>query len=95
MINCYLLQGQGVDYESTSAQLEFVAGSERVCHNVIILQDTECEPFPESFFASLTLMKGNPVIIINPNITEVIIDDSNENDCGKFKTSQWLSPLVW
>ena len=84
-----------MDYESTSAQLEFVAGSERVCHNVIILQDTECELFPENFFASLTLMKGNPVIIINPNITEVIIDDSNENDCGKFKTSQWLSPLVW
>ena len=74
-----------MDYESTSAILRFSSGSERECHSIAILQDTECEQISENFFANLTLMMGSPVIIINPQLTEIIIDDSNETDCGKFK----------
>ena len=73
----------GIDYEPTSAMLSFSTGSERDCHTITILQDTDCEQTPENFFANLTLTSGSPVIIIDPELTEIIIDDSNETDCGK------------
>ena len=55
-----------------------------MCHNVEIIQDDECEPTPENFFADLTILRGNPVIILDPESTEVFIDDANETDCGEL-----------
>ena len=75
--------GAGVDYVAGSAELEFTRGSVRVCHTVQLIQDEECELPVENFFANLTLLSGRPVISINPFITEIIIDDSSENDCGE------------
>ena len=73
----------GVDYESDSAELTFVRGSMRECHTVNIIPDEECEQPPENFFSVLRLVRGSPVIAINPSTTEVVIDDSNEPDCSE------------
>ena len=84
MINFVVIMiGAGVDYVAVSAVLEFTRGSMRECHTVQLIQDDECELPVENFFANLTLLSGRPVIIIDPFITEVIIDDSSENDCGE------------
>ena len=72
-----------MDYESDSAELMFVRGSMRECHTVNIIPDEECEQHPENFFSVLRLVRGSPVIAINPSTTEVVIDDSNEPDCSE------------
>lgn len=67
---------------SASVPLEFVTGSDRVCHVVEILQDDDCELTPENFFADLTIVSGRPIINIEPMNTQIFIDDANETDCG-------------
>ena len=79
--NCWLITGAGVDYVAVSAELQFTVGDEKVCHQVVIIDDDDCEPSPETFFADLSLLTGDLVTVL-PNFTLIIIDDTNENDCG-------------
>ena len=72
----------GIDYVGATANLAFAHGSDRECHDVIILQDDECEPIPENFFADLALVSGSNVMI-DPGLTRVDIDDSLEDECGE------------
>ena len=75
----------GEDYEAVIRMpLNFPRGTERVCHTITILQDDECELLPgnESFFLDLSLESGVGVIIIEPPTAEVIIDDTEEPECG-------------
>jgi hypothetical protein len=44
--------GAVVDYVAVSVELQFRVGDERVCHQVVIIDDNDCEPSPEIFFAS-------------------------------------------
>ena len=48
---------------------------------MVIIDDDDCEPTPENFFADLSLVSGELVTVL-PNTAEIIIDDSEENDCG-------------
>ena len=73
----------GADYGSQSVSLTFVRGSILQCHNVSILQDDDCEQPPEDFFADLAYASGIQPININIPTTEVIINDSSEQECGK------------
>ena len=72
----------GIDYVGATANLAFARGSVRECHDVTILQDDKCEPIPENFLADLVLVSG-PIIMINPDLTRVDIDDSLEDECGE------------
>ena len=65
--------------------LMFAEGMDRVCHNVTILQDNECEILRvEDFFSDLSYVSGDPPITIAPDAARVIIDDSNEPECGEL-----------
>ena len=66
---------------AVSVELQFRVGDERVCHQVVIIDDNGCEPSPEMFFADLSLLTGELVTVL-PNFTVIIIDDTDENDCG-------------
>ena len=69
----------GVDYVSSTGQLEFAIGDTRECHRVQILNDDICElPEQELFFSSLTLLSGTPVITVDPNRAQIIIDDTDD-----------------
>ena len=57
-------------------------GSLRECHFVTVLDDDFCEVPPEDFFADLALVSGRRVDINIPT-TQIIIDDSGEEECGK------------
>ena len=77
-----------MDYTAIVTQrLVFAVGETRVCHRVQITQDNTCEidrePF-EDFFSNLQYESGEMPIIINRNQTRVLIDDSNEPECGKW-----------
>ena len=56
----------------------FTIGDVRQCYRVQIVDDDFCDP--ELFFSNLELLSGTPVIIVNPDRAEVVIQDS---DCGK------------
>ena len=74
----------GEDYIASSGQLVFARGESRVCHEVTILNNDICErPVLEAFFSTLSLASGQPVIVIDPERAQVIIDDSE--DCRKLK----------
>ena len=62
----------------------FTPGSMRKCHNVSILQDDDCEQPPEDFFADLAYVSGIQPVNITIPTTEVIIDVSGEQECGKY-----------
>ena len=49
----------------------------------VINQDDECETDPdENFFSNLVFDSGiQPITVIRPR-AEIIIDDSNEQECG-------------
>ena len=75
----------GEDYVAVIRMpLNFPRGTERVCHTITILQDDDCEVLSEneSFFSELSLESGVGVIIIEPPTAEVIIDDTEEPQCG-------------
>ena len=82
-IGLYLTTVAGADYVATSTNLAFSRGDTRMCHSVDILQDDECEPTPENFFSDLEYVSGIQTIDIMPTLTEVIIDDFNEPECGE------------
>ena len=62
--------------------LMFPRGTVRVCHTVDIIQDRECEDFPNEFFSDLMRESGVGEIIIRPPTAQVIIDDTAEPECG-------------
>ena len=49
-----------------------------------IVDDDFCDP--EQFFSNIELLEGDPVIIVNPNVAEVAIQDS---DCGKLNRAYY------
>ena len=56
-----------------------------MCHIVNITDDDICENDPnESFFSNLVLGGGEQPIMVDPPRAEVIIDDSEEPECGKL-----------
>ena len=75
----------GEDYGAIVNELVvFTLRQSRACYRVIIPQDNICEIVQvEDFFANLTYFSGIRPIIIDPPRTRVIIDDTNEPECGK------------
>ena len=75
----------GEDYVAVFREpLMFPQGTVRVCHNITIIQDNECEILPENedFFSDLSLEEGVGDIILRPPTAQVIIDDTTEPECG-------------
>ena len=60
----------------------FATGDDRQCHSVQIVNDDNCERELEQFFSRLAYVSGTPVIIVDPDIAQVIIDDSQ--NCCKY-----------
>ena len=62
----------------------FPRGVDRVCHNVPILQDNECEVSRlEDFFCNLQYVSGIMPITIDPGRAQVLILDTTEPECGE------------
>ena len=75
------------DYdEVVGFQLAFDIGDNRVCHNVTINDDNECEQPAESFLSRLSYVSGEMPITIAPEEARVFIDDDNEPECGECTT---------
>ena len=67
----------------------FQMGDVRVCHDVVIIDDDDCEtPLIEDFFSNLEYDSGVMPIIITRDRTRVIIDDTDELECGKLTAFQ-------
>ena len=82
----YPLSAEGTDYLGQTANLTFAAGDSESCHTVVINQDDECEdPVPEDFFANLAYVSGIQNINVVQDRTRVLIDDSNEPECGESR----------
>ena len=63
----------------------FNRGDTRVCHNVSIIDDNSCEiESVEDFFTLLQYVSGIEPISISPSQAHVIIDDSQEPECGEL-----------
>ena len=75
----------GDDYVAfIGERIVFPRGVDRVCHNVPILQDDECEiEQVKDFFSSLEYVSGDQLITIGPTSARIIIDDTNEPECGE------------
>ena len=58
-------------------------GSSRQCHSVTILDDDSCEVAPEDFFAELAYVSGYRVNQIIVPTTRIVINVSDEPECGK------------
>ena len=73
----------GADYVAVvGAELVFNSGDTRVCHTIEILQDDICEyPPNEFFFSNLAYVSGVMPITIAPDTAQVVIDDSDEQEC--------------
>ena len=73
------------DYDAiVNEQVVFTIRQSRACYRVIITNDAICEiERIEDFFANLTYFSGILPIIIDPPRTRVIINDTNEPECGK------------
>ena len=73
------------DYTDISnVRLDFDIENDRACHHFGIRNDGICEIDPnESFFSSLEFGGGEQPIIVDPSLTEVIIDDTNQPECGE------------
>ena len=79
----YLSLVQGIDFVRQSVNLAFACGDSRMCHTVDIIRNSICEP-PEDFFANLAYVSGTNIIILEDR-TQVLIEDSNESECGELK----------
>ena len=62
----------------------FQVGDDRVCHNVVIIDDDDCETPFEDFFSNLEYDSGDMPIIITRDRTRVIINDTAEPECGRY-----------
>ena len=74
------------DYERVIDEvLDFAVGQTTACHIVNITDDIICENDPnEFFFSNLVLGGGDQPIDVDPEQAQVIIDDTNEPECGEF-----------
>ena len=71
------------DYVAVSLErLDFTIGQERECHEVDIIDDEICEPL-EDFFSDLIFGGGIQPISIEPSQTRVVIDDTDQEECGE------------
>ena len=69
----------------TNVPYVFRIGDIRVCHNVSIINDTICES-DENFPFLLEYVSGELPINLDQPVTDVIIDDTAEPECGKLKS---------
>ena len=66
--------------------LIFTVGKSRACHTVRILPDDECEAdHIEDFFFSVEYSSGEMPIVITQNRTSIVISDTAEPECSKYK----------
>ena len=76
------------DYNSTvMPQLVFEKGDKNQSHTIPIHNDTVCESNPnEQFSSNLVYVSGLRPIMIDPMraTATVIIDDTNEPECGEL-----------
>ena len=70
----------------------FATGDDRQCHRVQIVNAENCERELEQFLSRLAYVSGTPVIIVDPDIARVIIDESQ--DCDKYCFFRLLAPCV-
>ena len=61
----------------------FWAGDSRVCYDVEIINDDDCETPYEDFFSNLEYDSGDMPIIITRPRTQVIVNDTAEPECGE------------
>jgi hypothetical protein len=72
----------GSDYVGVvDVPLMFQVGDVRVCHDVVIIDDDDCETPFEDFFSNLEYDSGEMPIIITRDRTRVIINDTAEPEC--------------
>ncbi|CAI8013544.1 hypothetical protein GBAR_LOCUS8570 [Geodia barretti] len=72
----------GDDYVGVvDVPLMFQVGDDRVCHDVVIIDDDDCETPFEDFFSNLEYGSGDMPIIITRDRTRVIINDTAEPEC--------------
>ena len=65
--------------------LVFTQGQRSACHRVMITQDDICEINQiEDFFSNIAYVSGIIPSVINLPRTHVIINDTNEPECGKL-----------
>ena len=69
----------------------FQVGENRVCHDVEIIDDDDCETPFKDFFSNLEYYSGDMPIIITRMRTRVIINDTAEPECGKLRASRRCS----
>jgi hypothetical protein len=73
----------GSDYVGVvDVPLMFQVGDVRVCHDVVIIDDDDCETPFEDFFSNLEYDSGEMPIIITRDRTRVIINDTAEPECA-------------
>ena len=75
------------DYISVAnlTRLIFLPGAIRACHDFGIIDDDICEDDPnEYFFSSLEFAGGEQPITVDPSLAEIIIDDTNQLECGEW-----------
>ena len=80
-----LYSASGVDYIGVAnVILIFGVGDSRVCLDINILNDSNCEIDPiEDFFSNLAYVSGEQPINIDSTRTRVIIKDTAEPECGR------------
>ena len=73
------------DYERVIDEvLNFAVGQTMACHIINITDDNICENNPnEFFFSNLVLGGGDQPIVVDPEQAQIIIDDTNEPECGE------------
>ena len=63
--------------------LVFARGQNRVCHDITILQDDDCEILRvEDFFSNLEYVSGVQPITIDPARARVVIDEPECGECA-------------
>ncbi len=70
---CDIINFSTDDYTTVSVELTFSPGSPRNCKDIPITDDIVLEG-AETLFANLTT--SDSVVILAPNVTEIILDDS-------------------
>ena len=60
-------------------------GESRICHNITIVNDDECEEPAEFFFSNLALgAVGDPPISLTNTPARITIDDTDEPECSEL-----------
>ena len=82
--NTFFHAESDVDYSGfEDVPLIFEVGDHRVCHSIHVLNDSLCELSPTEYFISLLEYEsGEIMVIISPDQTRIIINDTS--DCGKL-----------